>query len=314
MQFKKKFPYCKKYLIEEKKNTGKVKKVKTKTRNVPRENNLDKQDKTIKKREISIDKINNFQHSLEDEKNSELLEVKGKNISHKRKKPLDIILERDGNKRQKLTETKENDMLDDEIVDEPNMTKLCSVTKEGAVRRFAELLEEQDSNEDDMQTFVKSRNPTDTTVMQEKIVDDFFITEHNQENYKGNHINALPSDTKSYKYNAQAKAFPSSNRFTKQSLKYKNDTKFSQNYNKLKYKPNVENNRRTRRYLDKESFLRTGKRESNKINKGVNKNYVNNIKNTEENVNLHPSWLAKKKQQEIMSQGFQGKKIVFTND
>lgn len=36
--------------------------------------------------------------------------------------------------------------------------------------------------------------------------------------------------------------------------------------------------------------------------------------NTADNASLHPSWAARKKQQEIMKQGFQGKKIVFDED
>ncbi|XP_076179349.1 uncharacterized protein LOC143152757 isoform X2 [Ptiloglossa arizonensis] len=38
------------------------------------------------------------------------------------------------------------------------------------------------------------------------------------------------------------------------------------------------------------------------------------IGNSLENENLHPSWIARRKQQEIMKQGFQGKKIRFDED
>ncbi|KAK0181709.1 hypothetical protein PV327_003972 [Microctonus hyperodae] len=71
----------------------------------------------------------------------------------------------------------------------------------------------------------------------------------------------------------------------------------------------------------------------NKFSRSIN-NHTQNSKNTRENYNrvenskkqavktnnnannedLHPSWAARKKEQEILKQGFQGKKIVFNDD
>ncbi|EZA54214.1 hypothetical protein DMN91_001287 [Ooceraea biroi] len=295
-QFKEKFPNCKQYLTEQRKRPGKLK---SKTKNVSKKNNLHKQDKNIKKRKVPLGE--NLPHSFEDdERNSELPEVK--NVSRKRKKLSDTVVES-----KKLRETEESDTSADEGMDEqPNMTKLCNVTKEATIKRFTEFLGEQESN-DDVQTSVEDRNPTGTTVTQENAVDDFFITENNQD-YRSNQINAVTLNTNSRQPNAQTRAFPSNNRFTEQNAKYRNDTRLnkSQRYNELKCKPNLESR-------NKKTFMRTEKRETNKINKDVSKNNLHDIKNTEENVNLHPSWLAKKKQQEIMSQGFQGKKIVFSD-
>jgi hypothetical protein len=319
MQFKEKFPDYRRYLTENRKQSKKLK-VETKNRNFSYD--LSKGDENVEKQKHPVDKtIRNFQDNFEDvERNHDVPKVK--NISQKHKKSLDTISEKD-----KITERKENNTLDNKvIIKQPNITKLCSVTKEAMIREFTTELVQQDSDEDmqaakedtqvsnedmqisneDIQASVENRDLTDTAVMQEEIIDDFFITKDNQENYKTNYVSTSTSNTRYREHNTRSETFSSYNRFTKQNAKY-NNTKFNKNqrYNEPKYKSNIRNDNQNKKYLTKEP---------NKTNIDTNKNNLNNVNKMEENLDLHPSWLVKKKEKEIMKQGFQGKKIVFNFD
>jgi len=314
MQFKEKFPDYRWYLTENRK-----KKLEVETRNRNFSHNLSKGDEDTEKQKNPNNKtIKNFQDNLEDiEKNPDLPKVK--NISQKRKKSLDTTLEKNKDNKRIMTEIKEANTLDNKVITkQPNITKLCSVTKEAMIKEFTTESVQQDSNEDmqvshedmqisdedmqvsnkDMQASVESRDPVDTTVMQEETIDDFFITKDNEGNYKTNYVST--SNTRYHERNTEA--FPSYNRSTKQNTKY-NDTKFNKNqrYNEPKYKSNVKNSNQNQKYLIKEP---------NKTEKDTNRNNLI-VNKTKENLDLHPSWLVKKKEKEIMKQGFQGKKIVF---
>jgi len=314
MQFKEKFPDYRRYLTENRKQNKKLK-VETKNRNF----DLSKGDENIEnieKQKSAVNKtIKKFQNNFDDiERNPDVPKVK--NISQKHKKSLDTILEED-----KVTERKENNTSDNKVVvEQPNVTKLCSVTKEAMVKAFTTELVQEDSNEDmqdsnedmqvsneDIRVSVENRDLIDTAVMQEEVVDDFFITKDNQESYKTSYVNTSnTSNTRYREHNTHTEAFPSYNRFTKQNAKYNNtnNTKFNKNqrYNEPKYKSNVRNDNQNKKYL------------TNKTNKDTNRNNLNDVNEKEENLDLHPSWLVKKKEKEIMKQGFQGKKIVFNFD
>lgn len=306
IQFKEKFPECKRYLTEERKKNVKLKN-KKKTKNVAKEVNPQNQDKSLKKRKTLVDEtVENVQHGCEDAERKIPESAAMRNTSRKRKNSLSMALQTN-----KVTEEEKDDTHVEtkkkviEVADkQPGMNKIYSVTKEATVKKFTELLEEEDSNED--MTSVEDRGyPADSAVMEEKVVDDFFITGDNQEKYKV-HASAVTSSTKP----DESKPLPSSNRFTRESAKYKTEERFGkpQRHNKLKHKSNVKNDSWNKEYLEKETS-RTGRREFKKSNESRNNN---NVKNVEKD--LHPSWLAKKKQQEVMSQGFQGRKIVFNDD
>lgn len=296
MQFKEKFPDCKKHFAEKKKTTKLKNKGAAKTKKSKKENNSQK--KSPKKETVDLDKNVETQHSSTDEEacNNGLSEARSN--SRKRKKTLNedyTSLEK-----QKLLKLEEDGTSEATVADrQSSAIKPFSVTKEATVKRFTELLEERDANQD-TQMFVESQDPTGTATKQGKTVDDFFLTEDNQ-TYQGNSASTSYTGIRSHSHNTRSNTrFQSDDRIKKQNANRKNDTNFN------------------KRHPSKQSFsARSKKMASNKINKNANKSNANEnaiVNKKDENVSLHPSWMAKKKQQEIMSHGFQGKKIVFTDD
>lgn len=289
-QFKERFPDCKKHFAENNKKTTKKLKDKnaTKTRK-SKENNT--QSKSSKKQKVDLDKnVEQPQHEEDEEAcNNKLSEARSN--SRKRKKTSDedcTSLEK-----QKLKLEKDNTS---EATNRPSsVIKPSGVTKEATVKRFAELLEEQEVNQD-AQISVENQDSTDTATEQVKMADDFFIAKDDQ-NCQGN--NASTSYTRSPRHNIQARAFQSKDRIKKQNTNRKNDINLS------------------KKHSGKQSFsMKSKKPTSTRINKNVNKNASENaiVNKKDENISLHPSWMAKKKEQEIMSRGFQGKKIVFADN
>ncbi|XP_011164345.1 serum response factor-binding protein 1 [Solenopsis invicta] len=288
-QFKERFPDCKKHFADKKKKKTTKNKDTTKTRK-SKEDNF--KNKSSRKRKLDSDEDREQSHNSKDEEacDNELSEAKSS--SRKRKKTLD----EDCTSLEKQKLIKQEKDTTSEITDkQSSVIKPSGVTKEATVKRFAELLEEEKSNQDAQP--VENQNSTGTETEQAKIVDDFFIT-GNDQSYEGN--SASTSYTRSHRHNTRAKAFHLNDRNKKPSANCKTDTSFNE------------------KYQGKPSFsMKSKKMTSNKINKRANKSNASEnvtVDKKDENTSLHPSWLAKKKQQDIMSQGFQGKKIVFTDD
>ncbi|XP_029177055.1 serum response factor-binding protein 1-like [Nylanderia fulva] len=285
-QFKEKFPDCKKYIVEGKKKNVKSKsKGATKTKKSLKENPQLQTKSSEKNKTDSYENIEHSQsNSKEEECNTESIDNSLEAIDnlHKCKKSLNkdcIPLK----KEKKLKLVKNIGLEEDTIIHkQPNVIEPCSVTKEATVKRFTKLLEEQESSTN---VEMSIKIPDSATEQATKMLDDFFVTEDNQDSQRSA-IGASTSHVKSYK--PPIKTFRSSNRIKKQNIKYRND------------KPS----------FSKKSDNRT----PNKINKDSNNRNSNNINNKEENIDLHPSWSAKRKQQKIMAQGFQGKKTVFGDD
>ncbi|KYN02257.1 hypothetical protein ALC62_06937 [Cyphomyrmex costatus] len=291
-QFKERFPDYKH--STEKKTTKLKDKAAVRTKKA-KENNSQK--KSSKKQKVVENSIEQLQYNSEDEETckKELSEVR--NNSQKRKNTDEdcisskklLKLEKDG--------TSETTSVTDK---RSNVIKSLSVTKEAMVKRFTELLEEQEINQD-AQMSAESQDSADTAIEQVKTVDDFFMTVDG-ENYQGS--SASTSYTKCHRHSTQAKPFQLNDQVKKQNASRKNNA----NLNK--------------RSLDKQSFsIKSKKITPNKINNTINNraNKSNTNKNTivnkkDDSTDLHPSWMAKRKEQEIMSAGFQGKKIVFTDD
>lgn len=289
-QFKEKFPDCKRYLVK-----GKKKNVKLKNKGVAKikkslKENPQPQTESSEEQKINTCKnIEYSQYKPKNEKicNTELLETTNNLHECKESSNEDSTLL----KEEKMSRL-EDDTLEDTVTHkQPSVIKSCNVTKEATVKKFSELLEEQESSKN-MEISIKV---PDSTTQQVKILDDFFITGDNQD-YQTSSISVSTSYVKSHKHDTQT--FQSSNRVKRQNINYKNNTNFHKTYQ------------------DKQpikSVKRLNNKTSIKINMDTNKNNSNNINNKEDN-NLHPSWLAKKKEQQIMSQKFQGKKIVFADD
>ena len=294
-QFKERFPDYK-HLTEKKKITKLKDKNTVKTRKAKENNSQNKSSKKQKIVKSSADKsIEQSQHDSEDEEacKKELSEVRSN--SRKRKKTLAedcTSLE----KQKSLKLGKDSTSETTSVTDKSSVIKSSSITKEAKVKRFTELLEEQKTNQDVAQMSIESQDSADTSIEQVKMVDDFFMTVDGQ-NYQGS--TASTSYTKSHRHNTRAnKSLQLNDRVKKQSANRKNDT----NLNK---KP-----------LGKQSFsMKSKKMTPNKINNRTNNSNTNRntIVKKDDKTDLHPSWMAKKKEQEIMSQGFQGKKIVFTD-
>ncbi|KAL6419964.1 hypothetical protein ACFW04_008568 [Cataglyphis niger] len=290
MQFKEKFPDCKRYLVEEKKKNIKSKnKGITKNKKSLKENPQSQDENSEEQKINSYKNIKHSQYKSQNEKtcNTKLLEATN-NLDECEKS-----LNEDSAPLKKEKVSKLEDTLGHIVIHkQPNVIKSCSVTKEATVKKFTELLEEQESSKN----VEMSNEIPDSTTEPPKMYDDFFITGDNQDSQTSN-ISASTSHVKSHKYNTRVKSqFQSDNGLKKQNIKYKNDSNF--------YK----------RYQDKQpSVKRLNNRTSDKIHKDINKSNSNDANNKEKDTDLHPSWLAKRKEK-IMSQQFQGKKIVFTDD
>ncbi|KAL0123305.1 hypothetical protein PUN28_005682 [Cardiocondyla obscurior] len=290
-QFKERFPDCKKYLAEtdKKKKTTKRNKSAAKTRKSERNN----AEKGLKKQKV--EKVEQSSCNKDDEScNKELSEARSS--SRKRKKTLN----EDGSstKEQKLIKLEKDSTSEVTVADkQSNIIKQSNVTKEATVKKFADLLEEQETNEV-AQTSAENKNSSGTTTEQVNMVDDFFIT-GNEQDCQGN---ASTSYTRSLRLSTRTKTFQTNDRMNKQSGNRKGDTNFRKENSGQQF-----------------SSVKPNKKICNRMNKSINKNNANeNVivdkKDGNSSSNLHPSWMAKKKEQEIMSKGFQGKKIVFTDD
>ncbi|XP_077256305.1 uncharacterized protein LOC143894104 [Temnothorax americanus] len=287
-QFKERFPDCKEHLAENRKKPTKLRdKDAAKTRKSTR-------NKSSKKQKADSDEdFEQPQHDKDGEACNESPETRSK--SRKRKKALEE--ECTSLEKQKLLKREKDATSEATVADkQSSVIKQSSVTKEATVKRFTELLEEQEANPDS-QISVENQDPAGPATEQAKMVDDFFITGDGQ-NYQGN--NASTSYTRPHTHNTRARTFQSNDRIKKQDINRKNDTNFG------------------KKHPGKQSFsMKYKKTTSNRINESANESNANETaidKKNDENASLHPSWMARKKQQEIMSRGFQGKKIVFADD
>jgi len=283
MQFKERFPDCKKYVKK------KIKKLKTKAAKTKQSEENNSKNKSSKKKVVSNKNVEQPQHNSQDE---EACNNGPETRSNLRKRKKSLVEDCTSLEKQKLLKL-EKDTSETTIKDrQSGVVKPCSVTKEAKVKRFAKLLEKQEANQD-AQTSVESQNSASPE--QVKMVDDFFVTADGQ-NYQGN--SASTSYIKSHGHNTRAKAFQSNDQIKKQNANRKNDTNFN------------------KKHPGKQSFSMKSKKMTNKINKDAKNNANENVtvNKRDDNTDLHPSWMAKKKEQKIMSQGFQGKKIVFMDD
>lgn len=291
MQFKEKFPDCKRYLVEEKK-----KNVKSKNKGIRKNKKSLKenpQSQNENSEEQQINSYKNIKHSQYKSQNEETCNTKLLETTNNLDECEKSLNEDSATLKKEKVSKLEDDTLGHIVIHkQPNVIKSCSVTKEATVKKFTELLEEQEFSKN----VEMSNEIPDSTTEPPKMYDDFFITGDNQD-FQTSNISASTSHVKSHKYNTRVKSqFQSGNGLKKQNIKYKNDSNFH------------------KRYRDKQpSVKRLNNRTSDKIHKDINKSNSNDANNKEKDTDLHPSWLAKRKEK-IMSQQFQGKKIVFTDD
>ena len=176
-----------------------------------------------------------------------------------------------------------------------------AISKEATVKRFSELLQEEEAEETSMVLNKKSEK-----IEIQREVDSFFMTADGSQEYLSVARQKKPEDKNSSNYDSdQANTFMSRNR----------NERFFSNVRKCEGHPNKVRIENTTDHQN--SALKFGPKMEKRYNENRNdkefsKKFKKNTEVSEEH--LHPSWAAKKKQQEALKMGFQGKKIVFADD
>lgn len=196
------------------------------------------------------------------------------------------------------------------------------ISKEATVKRFVDILQEENSeqnSEENDSLKVNDKKFSKNKLKSEKTVDPFFISGDGDE-----YLSLAPSKTKENLSLDEDNNFYNNNKskqYSSNKRTFTNDRFFSN------VKPSSEDIRGRRRRQEESRYNDNNfnrdkslfKKQKNnngssfRDTKNHNKNVIMNA-NSNENENLHPSWAAKKKQQEILKQGFQGKKIVFDDE
>lgn len=189
------------------------------------------------------------------------------------------------------------------------------ISKQATVKRFTEILQEQSSEENGYSKMNNEKTPTEIKSESEKKVDSFFV------NGDGDaYLSLASSIIKENKYLSENE---DSNFYNNKSKGYIDKRAFANDrfFSNVKSSETIRGRGRQKesRHNDNnfnrdKSLFKKQKNSNESFFKDTKKR--NNVmsENSNENENLHPSWAAKKKQQEIIKQGFQGKKIIFDNE
>ncbi|XP_024946287.1 serum response factor-binding protein 1 isoform X2 [Cephus cinctus] len=193
------------------------------------------------------------------------------------------------------------------------------ISKEATVKRFTELLKEEDSGKNSTEEI--SNELKEGKFKIEKEVDPFFMTDEGDTEYMSvvvPKITPLEENEEGGKYensdNDMGKKFSKGTFFT--NLDRSNGKReYSKNNGSGNWRHELPQKRPGRDFT-----LKTKPRNDLGSAKKVRTEFSDQSQNRSEKVansddrNLHPSWVAKKKQQELLKQGFQGQKIVFADD
>ncbi|KAK1121665.1 hypothetical protein K0M31_009977 [Melipona bicolor] len=181
------------------------------------------------------------------------------------------------------------------------ITKIIS--NEATVKRFTEVLQETEEKQNDIHKATKNQQSSnETTTESSKNTDDFFL-HTNEVTLRSNDTLFSKEKNITSQCNINCNVFKS-NQTKKKKDKLYNEKIYKDKRNDRKGKMNSANV-----FYDRNDMTET--RKQNRKNAQVEKKEKINSTNSAEYENLHPSWVAKKKQQDIMKQGFQGKKIKF---
>ncbi|KAL2725427.1 serum response factor-binding protein 1 isoform X1 [Vespula squamosa] len=188
------------------------------------------------------------------------------------------------------------------------------ISEQAAVKRFTEILQEQSSEKNGSSKMNNETTSTEIKSESEKKIDSFFMSgdgdaylslasSMKEEN------KYLSEDEDNNFYNNKSKAYIDKRAFA-------NDRFFSnvKSSEAIKGRGRQKESRHNDNNFNRDkSLFKKQKNKNESFFKDTKKRDVVS-ENSNENENLHPSWAAKKKQQEIMKQGFQGKKIIFDNE
>lgn len=186
------------------------------------------------------------------------------------------------------------------------------ISKEARVKRFSELLKEEEKEEETRKSSKKIKMDTKLEKLGLKIEEDsFFMTADGDRTYMSVAIQKKPIDNsnnyeddnlhigKKFSRNKNESFFSNLPNAEGCSDKFRGKKMDRQNADH-KFLPNKNNRNETRFDGERNKMKNTGK-----FDKKFEK------KNATSEEHLHPSWAAKKKQQDALKIEFQGKKIVF---
>ncbi|KAJ8668947.1 hypothetical protein QAD02_000206 [Eretmocerus hayati] len=189
------------------------------------------------------------------------------------------------------------------------------VSKQAIVKKFTDVLKEEECK-NNLDGEASTENKSD--VQLEKEVDPFFVTGDGETSYlsvalpkskveEDSDDNSFQSNKRKFSRHQNDKFFSKVPKFKDKHPKFhstKADSKWSdQRHSGSLHKGNMKDLKGGMK-----SFSRDPSSKS-KFNQKPSKSGPST-----ESESLHPSWQAKKKQQDILKQGFQGKKIVFDDD
>ncbi|XP_043277762.1 serum response factor-binding protein 1-like [Venturia canescens] len=187
------------------------------------------------------------------------------------------------------------------------------ISEEASVKRFTDLIKEKECLE-----IVKPMKTVNLRkdVKLEKEIDSFFMTANGESEY----MSVVVPKLKPCEDDEQDDRFAPNHVAKRQKNFHEKNNKF---FSKIDQRSNDNSSNRFPPNADKrrQNNFSNSNNSSDKYPQRGN-DYVRNSRNAKSNheknnvvkdEELHPSWQARKKQQEILKQGFQGKKIVFND-
>lgn len=176
------------------------------------------------------------------------------------------------------------------------------ISKEAAVKRFAEVLQEMDRKEEASEHEENNNEQSSNDAGKcRKTTDDFFLSSDEA----GSSVTVISAERNEDRTpDIDHRAFKAL-RIRSKDEKFSKDKGEIGNGKDISYGPS--NTRKTSVTHSKQN------KDMRVKNNPVKRNVENDATKTEDE-NLHPSWVARRKQQEILKQGFQGKKIKFDED
>lgn len=175
------------------------------------------------------------------------------------------------------------------------------ISTQATVKRFAEVLQESVERSDASdEALTKTRETCNETAEMPKKADDFFL----QADGATSHLStALSYEDKNPSSEFESRSTSKASRFDERARKQRRDAR-GQKLNDRNASRGGRNARESgnARSQENRKSVRAEERSGGKSTSAVEKE------------GLHPSWAAKRKQQDMIKQGFQGKKIKFDED
>lgn len=176
-----------------------------------------------------------------------------------------------------------------------------AVSKEATVKRFTDILQEGNTEEiRGKRTARNSQQLQTESIGQETVrkVDDFFLNSHEVTQHLNNPISSEEREANSVS-NVDNKAL----RVRSERRKFRSDEAVGkERRNNKRRKISIKDTSYDRNIIEPVNIVHSKR---NDVSRNTRAN------NALESEKLHPSWAARRKQQEIIKQGFQGKKIRF---